>query len=141
MRILEELIARFNEVKEELSKSSPEDTVDQDNKDESPEELEKAGGFNFKDKMMASHALNDAHKVARQQALLNKPALNTPHPQTMPSQEEHAARASSYDDFMPQGYFGKNERMVLSKNGQWDLVNQVAKGETCPKCHKDPCEC
>lgn len=79
---------------------------------------------------------------------------SAPHPASMPSPEEHAARASMYSDFMPQPGVKKNingsydtspnmamsrdEKLTLNKGGQWNLEKEE---KVCPKCHAKVCQC
>lgn len=90
-------------------------------------------GADLKAKEVGSHIAADAYK-----GFLNKPQLPKPHKNSMPSPEEHAARASMYEDFAPSPVrknvnnsyaddpnsgmaMSRSEKISLSKNGQWNL--------------------
>lgn len=101
--------------------------------EELEEELDKALSIAPKTQMM--------HDASRAAFAAKKPMAN-PAKAHMPSQAEHAARASMYSDFMPAAKSDvngsldgsgvntvKSEELCMSKNGQWDIKKAEAPKE------------
>ena len=148
MRNLDLLIAKFNELKADLNKNSQDNDTQKDSsmaKTDSEQTLEK--GIGVRNRLTAADAASQAHaaevKAAPTKPLLGKPVMPKPHKATLPSPEEHAARANMYADFMPKSEMDKNvngsyaadpnmamsegEELCMSANGQWNLKKSTFK--------------